>query len=345
MKKVGVVTLFGLTNYGNRLQNYALVTKLRSLGFSSFTLIDVRKFFFFKMDIKSIIIKFIKLLCTNERKRYDLFWRFQRRIKTKNIHTTNCESIDFYICGSDQIWKKLDGRDMMFLRFAQKSKRIAYSASFGVTSLPKNDTIIYKKYLSEMKAISVREEAGSKIVKELINQDVPVLIDPTLMLEKSEWMRISAKPTFNVKSKYILTYFLGTVSDERNKYIKTIAEENNYEIIRLELYNHTDAWYKTGPSEFIWLIEHCSMMFTDSFHGSVFSILFDVPFIIFDREDMYEDMSSRLDSLISKFHLENRRFNSQSSDEIRNKDFSEVRSILEVERKKSVDFLKSALSD
>lgn len=341
MRKIGIITLYGMDNYGNRLQNYAMNNELSQIG------IKPKNYVQCKFDIKlKMFVYIIMHKGVNAAKRYIIFNHFDKNVKNNYVYQQemNKESkYNYFICGSDQIWNPDIFKPFYFAAFALPEKRIAYAASFGVSEIPEHKKEIYTRYLNEMKAISVREEAGAKIVKELTGRDVPVLIDPTLMLDKEDWRRISKKPKYKIGDKYILTYFLGEISDKRNSYIENIAKNNGLQIIRLEASNPNKYWYGTGPAEFIWLIEHCSLMCTDSFHGSVFSVLMDVPFIVFEREDKLKSMSSRIDTLLSTLKLEDRRFDNQNGEEIFKKEYEHIPEILKTERDKAINFLKDAM--
>src|SRR5699024_4424214 len=122
---------------------------------------------------------------------------------------------DFFIVGSDQVWNphNLHGTSFYFLDFAPKEKRISYSASFGIDSIPEKYEKLYIEKLSEMSHISVREHAGANIVKKLTGTDAPVLVDPTMLLTKDEWLSLSKRASNRPKSPYMLTYFLGGPND------------------------------------------------------------------------------------------------------------------------------------
>jgi exopolysaccharide biosynthesis predicted pyruvyltransferase EpsI len=105
------------------------------------------------------------------------------------------------------------------------------------------------------------------------------LADPILLLTKEKWLSIAKEASNKPKDKYLLTYFLGGIPTQYKKEIKKTAKENNLEIINLGDIKEKDT-YQTGPSEFIDYINNCSVMFTDSFHGTVFSILFEKPFVV-----------------------------------------------------------------
>ncbi len=139
----------------------------------------------------------------------------------------------------------------------------------------------------------------------------------------------------------MLTYFLGKVPKETQKKIKQIAEKNKLEIVRLADIRDKKR-YLAGPSEFIDYINSAALVCTDSFHGTVFSILMETPFIVFDR--VGTSMYSRIETLLDKFKLHSRQANYIKDDEIFNIDFSHIPPILDEERKKALNYLKEALN-
>lgn len=343
MAKFEIFTLIGFDNYGNRLQNYAVHKILNGAYGKCETYIPQSK-------LNHEIHKAFEVLFKREFmcyiKRIGIFAKFTATYIPSKIYNQKKANpnIDYVVCGSDQIWNpEFAGRDYYFGTFAPPEKRIAFSASFGVSEISEEKKEFYKKHLSEMKAISVREQAGVEIVKELTGRDATLLVDPTMMLSKKEWQEISKKPKFKVPEKYIFTYFLGEVPEETRNFINKVAKEENMEIINLEAKKPNNYWYRTGPSEFVWLIEHSSLALTDSFHGSVFSVINDVPFVVFDRVENIENMSSRIDTLLSTLKLEDRRFGALVEEKLFEKNYSHIPEILEREKKKAIDFLKKAM--
>ena len=194
-----------------------------------------------------------------------------------------------------------------------------------------------------MDYITVREDAGKRIVNQLINnKKVYVNVDPTMLLNKNEWEEIIDKPNFDIPKKYILLYFLGAINSEYKKAIDACACSNNCEII--DLCDKNGKYYNLGPDNFLYLEKNAFLICTDSFHSSVFGFIFNVPFVIFERCDKtMNNMGSRIDTLLSKFKLKNRKFVGKITEENLNHDYSEAYKILEEERKKSEPFLKKAL--
>lgn len=163
-----------------------------------------------------------------------------------------------------------------------------------------------------------------------------------MLLTVEEWNKNLKKPKQLNTNKYIVNYFLGDLSEERRKEIKRIAKENNCEIINL--LDKNSPFYQSGPDEFLYLEKNAFLVCTDSFHSCVFAILFNRPFIVFDREDTkIKKMNSRLETLLKKFQLEDRWYKGAIGKELLDVDYSKAYKILEEERKKGYDFLKTVL--
>ncbi|MEK5052435.1 polysaccharide pyruvyl transferase family protein [Niallia sp. FSL K6-0212] len=376
MKKIGILTINDYDNYGNRLQNYASQEVLKSLGFSVETVIhktkkDMKTSSLEKMkNLKGLSVSEISKRFNNKWKKY-LYNKKVKDIKPKRLRAfkeftdTYISETDYYITaeyipddlgnkydyfvtGSDQVWNPTftDRRysTIDFLTFAPKEKRISYAASFGVSEIPNEFVEEYTGLISGMNKISVREQAGAEIVKKLTKKNATVLVDPTMMLTKDKWLSISKKPkTKLTRNKYLLTYFLGKQSKVNKKIINEIARKNNLEIINLADVEDKEAFI-TGPSEFIDFINSASVFCTNSFHGVVFSILLETPFIVFPREGTVMSMNSRIDTLLSTFNLQTRTIsNINTNEQVFEMDYTHTKSILEKERKKAINFLKDAL--
>ena len=205
----------------------------------------------------------------------------------------------------------------------------------------------FEYWKAKFKAISVREKVGENIIKKLTNRtDVEVLIDPTMLLNPEEWDIVAKRPKqidLLKNKKYILNYFLGELSENRKKEIERVAKENNCDIINI--LDKKSPFYQTGPSEFLYLEKNAFLICTDSFHSSVFAILYNNPFIVFSREGNGCEMNSRIETLLNKFKLENRMFNDNKIDiENLQLDYNNSYKILEKERIKSKKYLMKALN-
>jgi len=162
------------------------------------------------------------------------------------------------------------------------------------------------------------------------------------MIENEKWEKIMKKPS-NLKSdKYILKSFLGQVSEEAWQEITRVAKENECEII--DISDESSPYYDVGPAEFLYLEKNAFLVVTDSFHSCVFSILFSTPFVVFERIDNnLKNMYSRIETLLHKFEIEDRKFDKKITPSILCNNYSKAHSILVNERIKVTNFLDSAL--
>lgn len=365
-KKIGIVTLHGYFNYGNKLQNFALKFILEKFGFdvSTTTIFPPKKNFIDKIRsrsgkqlIKTIRTKLDIYQYVNKRKykpvennRTTIFKEFSENYLSENFYSldddkqvNDLNNYYYFITGSDQVWNPIYyySLPIYFLTFANTHKRISYAPSMSVDKLPEEYRLEYKKWLDKMSAISIREETGARIIKELTGMDVPVLVDPTMLLTKDEWLSISKRANNRPDTPYILTYFLGGPTDETRAKLEKLADEKNMTIINLGDITENET-YETGPSEFLDYINNASAFFTDSFHGVVFSIVFQTPFIIYERISTGPSMYSRIKTLLSNFDMRNREANGFNED-IFSMDFSGTHEVLKREYDKSMNYLKDAL--
>lgn len=348
MEKCGIITLFNEYNFGNRLQNYATQEVLKRLDF----------------DVETIkyVGLYDKVASNNtelEKSRLEKFKEFNKNInfheetiyKEHDTHDEFHENFDYFVIGSDQIWNYTFNRvfsEKAFASFSPKHKKVSIAASFGVDLLPEEGSLEYeicKKHLNEIKHISVREDAGKRMVKELTGRDdAVVLIDPTMMIEKNHWEKVMKKPEKLKTSQYILKSFLGDTDEKTKAELERVAKENGCEII--DVSDENSYYYDMGPAEFLYLEKNAFLVATDSFHSCIFAMLFDTPFLIFKRHDnVHENMHSRIETLLSTFELENRIFDGKITEELLKVDYSKANKILESKRIEAYDFLKKSLKN
>ena len=350
MKNIAIITICDNSNYGNRLQNYALHKVISNMGCESVTFWDKSENRL-KYRVK-LLVKRILPINNVQRKRDISFQMFTRtNIANKYVDLDRLENLndrfDYFIVGSDQIWnynfshaKKKD-----FLKFASKDKTISYAPSFGISEVDDEWKVKISDGVNHIKYLSVRETQGAKIIKELTNRDAQVVLDPTLLLNKEDWCKVEKKPKKMINEKYILTYFLGEKSKKLNDEIKELSKTNNLKIINLNNEDDED-FYICGPSEFLYLFNRAEIVLTDSFHGCVFSMIYNKPFYVFDRNEKgMKCMNSRLDTLLKTFKQEERKVSSlENIDNVFLYDYSESYKILREKQIESIFFLENALN-
>ncbi len=356
-KPIAIVTLTKDFNYGNRLQNYAVQQIIENMGYEVRTLFNLTdseymKHKSFKEWIKYIInykdarvyLKIARMF-NKFNKKYIYFG--EKIIKNGDLnYLNNC--YDAFVTGSDQVWNPNWSflSDIEYLGFVEDNiKKISLSSSFGVNEIPESKREEVSRYLKRIDFISVREEAGAEIVRKLVNRTSKVLIDPTMYISLEKWIGIERKPKELAKEEYVLIYILGSHNSEVYEKIFEFTKKKNIKIYNLAR-NRLNDKIPIGPEEFLYLIHNAKYVVTDSFHGSVFSILFKTDFYVFKRENNKEDMSSRIVTLLRKMHLSNRFVHARAMDfenRISADVWHETEECLAIEQKCFKEYIESAL--
>ena len=265
-------------------------------------------------------------------------------IKLNEIDTSWCNNFSYFFCGSDQVWNPYyaSTSSISFLQFAPKEKRFSIAASFGVSEIPESRKEDYKKWLNDISLISVREERGREIIKELTGRESTVLVDPTMLITKEQWIQVAKKPEFILPENYLLSYFLGDRIKKYDQCQKQIANSNNLEIVNLYDLMQSE-YYSCSPDEFIYCLMNAKYVCTDSFHACVFAILFEKDFLVFERVEGKRIMTSRINTLLDKFMLEDRLYYGEDIN-MHSIDYSKTFQILENERNKAKRFINDAIN-
>ena len=384
--KVGIVTSNAsfLDNYGAVLQAYAMTAQLKNWGaepeiinyqYSTGEQIVATEFAVdrsIKAKLKYIVSGDVSLWqkilyrCARDKrnKQTELFRQFVKEnipIDLQNAVTYDDlkkqdPGYDCLLCGSDQVWNPLIHANRndpaYFLQFGhEKDKRIAYAPSFGISALPDGAKATLKEYTDQFDVLSVREQSGAAIMKDVCGRDVPVMLDPTMMADTSVWKKFNKKPG-DVPEQYILVYRFGRMA-YMEKQIHHVAEELKlpvFEIpVSIESYGkRSKLLFDVGPEEFVTLIHNAKIVLTDSFHASVFSILNHTQFYTFLRQGKNEknNMNSRMENLLEMVELQERLIYPDSDIVSMSKaDFKNVDLILAKKREESQKFLQSALGE
>lgn len=358
--KVGIITIWDDENYGNRLQNYAVqeTVKKATNGGEAVTIKYIHDGMF---RVRPYIKKFFRRLKAFTTYRCYAKGRFKIALMKRgaklrafsqtylslddNVIINNHipyglnEKYDFFVVGSDQVWNPTFGHatPVFFLSFADKAKRIAYAPSFGISALP----VVNEKYIAEMldgiPHLSCREEDGSAIIKKLTSRDAATLIDPTLMLTPDEWLKIT---NVNLpRHNYALVYLLGESPEEARSFIKDAASRKGLDVIVLNDINNLELC-AIGVEDFLGYFYNADIIFTNSFHGTVFSMVFKKPFVVFGREPM----NSRIETLLGKFGLLSRKYAEVSlNNDIYSIDYTYMDDALDRERTLSLNYLRNAM--
>lgn len=360
--KIGIVTFHRAYNYGSVLQAYALNYYLNKMGMQAET-IDfwterqekMYGLFEKKMSFMGIIRNFQAVLeypkLKKKKRRFEKFIEENillghKRYKTLEELKHEKLDYDYYICGGDQIWNpNCTDFDMTYLLdFVEDKKRcLSFAPSIGIQELNEEYITFFDK-VKEFKLLSVREATGKRMLQDLIGRNVEVISDPVLLLKKEEWMKF-VDCSFPMKN-YIFCYFIGDVEGMRS-YVKKLGKTGKKIIviqksIRDVLYKNKKM-YDAGPEEFLNLLYHAESVVTDSYHATIFSTIFQKKFWTFLKPESVINSNSRIIDFSKKFGLSDRIVyyaNPNIVEYEKEVDFKMAEEQLEVERKKSEEYLK-----
>lgn len=327
-----LVTLIDNYNLGNRLQHLALQTELEKLGNQVSNVIyekDTISYNRNKQLVKKILYRIgIKkywnkvVAAEGKSKKFEAFTNkyIKNHIVTdlNNAFIQDWSKFDYAIVGSDQVWHNwheqfntAPDKDLpyFYLEFMPQEKRIAYAPSFGFTEFPAEDREEHIKGLDGMAVLSCREKDGCDLIKKETGRDAEWVLDPTLLLEKGDWDKIANKPSYVVPDHFLLLYFLGNITEEYQAKIDEVAEKYQLKVINILTPETYPDYYQTAPDEFIYLISHASFICTDSFHATVFSIIFGKNFISFRRQqEGFMNMFGRIGDLLESTGLKDHEY-------------------------------------
>ncbi len=366
--KIGVVTYYN-GNYGSILQSFATCYILNKLSFEPRIVVEKQNRFFNLIRFAFRCVKYPRYIKTffNLRKKSYLCSSLLTEKDTELMNSFVNEKLplmivtrkelkkaaysnDFvsFLSGSDQIW---GGHQYIvdkkyFLRFAPYNKRVAWSVSFGSDDVAPYNKALFKSYINDYKFISVREDSGVKLVKELTEKNAELLLDPVFLLTADEWCSIFEKSDLE---NFVFCYFLDEIADETVEQINSFCKKNDVKPIVFGPVTDTHRKIKGekicgSPSDFVSLIKNADCVFTDSFHALSFSLIMHTPFYVYSRNYANKiDQSSRVLTLLKKANL-SQFFNSEVLDN-ELYDFSQFDKILENERDIMMDYLKTSVSD
>lgn len=343
MKKIGIITLYyNNDNYGGIAQAYALNRYIEKLGFDS-ELISYKRSavhipslveriknegvfsvfrskmemlpekLYLKVTTKYAVKKYGSELESKLNTRRAAFQRSRELLEHSEVYTEDTISgcigkYDCYVSGSDQIWKPgVLQAPYVFEFLPSEYKRISYASSITVTDYPLQYGNYMKKSLAPYSWISVRETSAKEYLEKLLNRQIDVVVDPTLLLDEDEWGKLTNAKT--IEERYMFVYLLGEDKKQR-KLISRYAKERNLKIVTLP---HVEGkvraadigfgdyqLYDVDLATFLSLIKNADCVCTDSFHAVVFSNIFETDFLAFERVILSKkaNMNSRMDTLL-----------------------------------------------
>lgn len=348
--KIGILTFHRAVNYGAVLQAYALQQVILLMGHDA-EIIDYRCPFIesevsplagfknkvgFVSAVKQMIFRCKKNIA------FDMFMKKYMNLSKKYSEGDNLSLLekgyDAFITGSDQVWNYgCSGSDTTyFLDFVKEPrKKNSYAASFGFDRLPNGDPFDYKKLLSDFNKMSVREKSASKIVEEKIGEAPVVTLDPTLILGSEEWKKlILGRPC---KEKYIFVYYIREPKDLLD-YAYKLGKEKGCKVINSK--RSIEFLEKCSPQDFLTWFYHAEYVVTNSFHGTVFSILFEKQFAI--ELDNGKSINNRSKELLQLLEITGREVEIDNLNKIENTiDYAIAKKRLEDNKNKSLGFVES----
>ena len=320
LKKIGVIGLAHSHNIGNNLVKYAISIKLTELGLDPY-IIGTR----FHNHSTSFLRKYTKLKVIN------------------NFHEIKENDYDLLMVNSDQTWRKtkLYFYDVAFLNFAKNwnKPKIVYAASLGLSTwqLTKRDENIAKNLLKNFTGISVREKGAIKIVESHLGFKPTFVLDPTLLIDKRYYLKLinNYKNDIPIDNSFIFVYTI-TYSNDFKNYINSIIEKYNFKIYFI------NCLVKDHIKKFIYGIYNSKAVITDSFHGTIFSIIFNKPFISFVY---HRNGRERFNTLKEIFNCQNRIYDWNSKPDLKllNIPLNINKTLLNLLRAQSINFLKNSL--
>lgn len=262
------------------------------------------------------------------------------------------------VAGSDQIWNVTikDADDAYFLNWVEVARKVAYAPSFGAKKISDYapDVQLYRNFLNDFDALSIRENNGQKWVKELINKDVDVLLDPTLLLEKEDYDLIAADDV-KVDEDYIF-FYSPSFDTEICDYVRKIADKHNLKVITWSTKSYTTKFVKKygfelpsyeNPAAYLTLIKNAKLIITTSYHGTIFSTIYRKNFITVKNGEMYGD-DDRVITLLNQLGMMDRLipFNFDPNfNYLSDVDYSQYDVKLNPQKIKSIEYIKENIVD
>lgn len=357
--RIRIITCHDVYNAGASLQAYALMQYLKDCGHEvkiidykpdylsrHYSLKAVNNPEYDRAGIREIylLVKMpgrIKKLFSKRKDRFDAFRKNALELTDTTYRTCeelkNIEEADLYLAGSDQIWNPIfpNGKDpAFFLQFTEKGRRASYAASFAVDALKEEDRQRMKEWLKSFDAVSVREQTGAALVKQMGLQSQRNC-DPVFLLKQCQWKKIL--PETETNKKYVLLYDFdkNCVAEEIAEKISKKTKTEIWSVFKTEICDKVCA--DIGPLEFVNLILNAEAVVSNSFHATAFAIIFHKEFFVIERK---ERINTRMNDLLKVFGVEDRKMDHVKKLQTAKKiNWQRIESILQKERKEAEEYL------
>lgn len=357
-QKVVIVTINISYNIGNKLQNYALKKTLENLGYRVCTLKNIYNLTSKKAKVlKKLsptallaiyrlkrVLGFDKL----ESQRMIEYVKFDKKLGNKYYSKHALKSLSkktsAFVAGSDQVWNfdfQINDMEINMLGFyTDGAKKISYAASVGMKEFSDLQSETVKKYLPKFDLLSVRENDAKRLIEPIVGKEVKVVLDPTLLLDSSQWDKIALKPKWYDGSDYALIYFLGEKDDKFIKLIDDLKQAKGLKII--DPLDKKSPSYQCGPAQFVYLIKNSKCVVTDSYHATVFSLIYQKPVAVLTGKGDRAKMSGRFDTLKENLGLDSI-FDCYDADKMFNVGCDNIADKLNEARAESLAFIRDGL--
>lgn len=357
--KVGILTLPNSTSYGASLQMFALYQALKKENVEP-EIINYQNLYMKEGRHTSVSRNSrVKKVCSamlhmRLKQKFHRFEKSMRMYPRKPLNQSDMLSAvssryDAAICGSDQVWNPdITGSDLSyFLSFCgPNTKRVSYAPSFGRTILPEDFQALIRRELEMFTQLSVRETDGQKLLKKIIEKDVPIVLDPSFLLDCNEWMQQESK--YGVCNEPYILYYTVRSSHSLLRFCMDLAKKKNMKVVVVGgnifsnlLGRNRDIHYACDidPREWLYLLHHAQCVVTNSFHGTAFSINY--------QKDFYVEFSSltnsRLENIIRIFGLEDRVIKDGKALSEASINYFMIADTMDALRKQSIDYLRKAV--
>lgn len=338
--KVGIVTLYDSLNYGAYLQAYALQKFVKNMG-HEVEFLNISTFYHKKIIYRSLINKRTKALIFNFKK-FRSFKQSFSKLRVADIFYLKSKTYyDAVIIGSDEIWNLInptfDHLPIFFGNEINTKNIITYAPSCGNSTLKHiSNDINASKGLKKINSFSARDENTLEIIEKLTEKKPTLVLDPTLLLGDFE-----EDEKYIEKKGYILVYTYG-FNDKKIENAKVLAKKKNLKLVSAGFYNKwCDENLSGSPFEFLTLIKNADYVITDTFHGTLFSIIYKKQFGVFAKGKIKVESILRQLNLENRILYEDKEIESTINDQI---NYKKVYDILEVKRRQSTEYLINALN-